>query len=433
MSYILLLIVLWFSLLIPIMPKIMIQDGVYMYAFDIMMVLVFIPFVFFCSRAFCFLTSSKLLTMFWMVILFSTLLWGSGGIPATGVAKIIKGIIYVPLIYVAFNYSGDVLKKIVLISIAAQLLNLFFYVQGLLKYGFSIWKANLLSSGFSNHYISLIDFSFETIPEQGAHGIWGSYCLLCLAVAIYLYNEKRLGTMAFIAIFCLTLINVCSTVSREAFLLLIVMLFSYFIFSGFKAFLKGMLLIVCIILLSWGILYYLDVDFSSVPIFAKLSYTASSIESSGSESNISLRIGAWVIILYTFFSNPLYLVSGIGYNLELLRKVMLEGAVDIGIMTYVPLPESLIMFSLAFGGIFALILMVLFIFNAFKVFSFTRKTRILSCFLLGLCLSNILSGASLISDLLYSQFLLVLGAIIRDNFNHKRSKLHQPSLEVKTI
>ncbi|MCT8346726.1 hypothetical protein LGZ99_05745 [Photorhabdus temperata] len=402
----------WTAIFIPILPKIMILPEVYMYFYDILMVVFFIPILLLKPKCLLFSQSSKSLTMFWLIILFSSLLWSNYIFSPIGLAKIFKGMIYIPLIYAASLGGIIVLKRIISISIISQSLNLIFYIHNLILNGFSIWDAEKLSSGFSNKYFDFSDFIIRNIQGQGAHGIWGTYCAMSLALAFFLWKKGSISCGKTCLVAILSLINIAATVSRESALILILMMFLFFFTSGFRYILYFFITSVALCLISTSIILYFNIDFKTIPIIAKMLYTVHSVEINGNESNISLRLGAWWLIIYSFISQPIFLITGVGYNLELLSFLMSKNSDAAGIFKYVPLPESLFFFSLSFGGIISVFVISIFIFNAFKLFLLDRDSKILVCFLVGLTVANILSGASILSDLVYSQFLMILGYFV---------------------
>ncbi len=108
---------------------------------------------------------------------------------------------------------------------------------------------------------------------------------------------------------------------------------------------------------------------------------------------------------------------------------MTSTALRYRVYTFVPIPESLIFYALQFGGIMGLLLMAGFLKEIIFLGVRTKPRAQFGFFglvFLAMLPANILSGASLISDLLYSQILLIVGFLA-----YHKSGLNQESLEKK--
>jgi hypothetical protein len=402
----------FFALITPLTPKLYIATGVYMFPLDIVMSLSIVPLLVLSPWVFTRDNRSLFLTLFWLAIIASTL--GSLLFEPSpqGLAKAIKGILYVPLLCIALFWSRDnFLPRMLYVGICAQLANFWFYVNALITRGFSIWDPELLSSGFSNKFIDFSSLSLANIPDQGAHGIWGTYCALIMAVALHLYASRRIGKFAAIVGVALSLLSIVATVSRESLLVLLVIFFYLLCCMRIQNMLYLLLSMLGVILLGAILLPMFDIEASSIPLIAKLLYTSDAISSSGEESNIALRLGSWQLIIAVLAAHPWLLITGGGYNLDLLAYFMQNQAAQAGIFMYVPLPEGLFFFALAFGGLFAVLMIGMFCRNVFMGFWRVDGLRVMAAFFVGLLLTNLLSGASMIADLVYSQMLMVIGTL----------------------
>jgi hypothetical protein len=405
-------VIVFFGLITPLTPKLYIAEGIYMYPLDIVMSLALVPLLILSPSVFTRDNRSLFLTLFWLAIIASTV--GSLLFEPSpqGLAKAIKGILYVPLLCIAFICSRDnFLSRMLYVGICAQLANFWVYANALLTRGFSIWDPELLSSGFSNKFIDPSTLSLANIPDQGAHGIWGTYCALTMAIALHLYASRRIGKAAAIFAVALCGLSIVSTVSRESLLVLLMIFFYLLCRMRVQNIIYLVLSVLAVIVLGAALLPMLGIEASSVPLIAKLLYTSDAISSTGEESNIALRLGSWQLIIAVLAAHPWLLLTGGGYNLDLLAYLMEHEAAQAGISTYVPLPEGLFFFGLAFGGLFAVLMIGMFCRNVFMGFWRVQGLKVMVAFFAGLLLTNLLSGASMIADLVYSQMLLVIGAL----------------------
>ena len=122
-----------------------------------------------------------------------------------------------------------------------------------------------------------------------------------------------------------------------------------------------------------------------------------------------------MIYLLSVIQNPLHFILGYGFNQDYyiyVNKAIISDYNGV----FVTVPESFFVEIAMYGGIIAFVLGVLL---WKKLFDFAKKLqshntgRILYWLLLGLLIGNLFSGASVISDLLYSQLLIACGILLR--------------------
>lgn len=407
-------VILFGVLITPVMPKIKVSEGIYLLPLDIIL-MVLVP-IYFCIRPTIFWGNkySKYLISFWTILAFGSVLSQIAFINTIGILKVFKGILYVPIIQVMISQKKPVLRlrQVLFLGIIAQILNFYYFFYKLNGGEISIWEPEFLSSGFSNKFFEFSSQTIRNIPDQGSHGIWGTYCVLMLTLAIYLLSKRNIGTgIAFLAI-SISVLSISATVSRESILVLLVTLIMYYVNTPKRLILliSGILLLVfSVVYLSSGVDH--NGSFTSIPILDKLIYTIESIQETGGESNITLRINTWMLIIYTYILDPLLIAFGTGYNLDYFGWVLSSSAKSGDFGNFVLLPEGLLFFAFSFGGFPALMAITLFLAQIATSFRNNNSLRIFYCFFIGLLLANLTSGASLISDLFYSQFLAILGSI----------------------
>jgi len=250
------------------------------------------------------------------------------------------------------------------------------------------------------------------VPEQGSHGIWGTYCVFILVTSIFLHREKAIKGYQMIVGVLVSLTSISLTVSREALLVLLVFFACWGIKKSIRIFmLSGLFIFLFFIFNNFSLLSYEGQ--SSVPLVEKVIYTVRAFDEIGSESNLALRMNTWFQIKELFFVSPSLFLLGCGYNLPLFGKLLSFVASSNHITNFVAMPESLLFFSLCFGGLPALISISVFLFRAILFLWQDSSFFMFGFFSFGVLIANVFSGASLISDLFYCQFLLLLGCFVQ--------------------
>lgn len=409
--------ILLIALLTPCMPKIAFTENISMYLLEILLLFFFPVLIkphFFLKRT---------LLFFWLCISISTLFsFIYGPIEIGGAMRCIKGLIYIPLIYIASTSKKYSYNNMPYILIAAAIINVIFHIsQGFDFNNLNIWNSNLLVSGLSRWSFSLTSGQFVTQSAGGSHGIWGDYCVVALCATWLAYLSKKINKLVFILSFVATVGSLSIAVSREAFLVLICLLCSFLIANSIR---NGKLYIstkayffvsIFIVICSWIVINYGE----HLALVQKMLYTIESINDSGKEQNLNLRVGAWTVFVLSLLHNPWAIFIGYGYNQSNYNECLatIRGLQNIDFVT---VPESFFIQAWSYGGIICLIYAIIFWSNIFRFFKF-EKIRIHRFLLLGLftglLLANALSGASIISDLLYGQFLILIGFLIKERKN----------------
>ncbi len=402
----------------PIIPKIKIVEGVYIYPVEIILVgycllLVYrgkLPILIYQSRA------TRYLFYYWTVIVFFTIVNFPFYPNLADLLRSIKGLVYIPAIFIGFKFRKTLLRDMLAAGVISLSLNYIYYLTTIYpQYGLEIWQPEALFAGMSNKYLDVLTMSLGLIPK-GAHGIYGDYLVLLIAVVLFLSSRGQLKYPFALILLLFLNVSILFTVSRASLVTSIsywfLVILVYLAYKNIR--LKKLLFLLALILIIGGFLMftYFHIEINQLPLIQKLVYTINSINLKGSESNIQLRIGAWLTAFLGIIENPFRLIVGCGYNFSCIADYMTKASKMYYIDTMVPIPESLFVLALQFGGLLGLALLLLFIWEI--IFLGFRNRRITYSRLFGLLFiamlpANIFSGAPLIADLLYGQILMLIG------------------------
>lgn len=411
--------VLFVTLLTPCMPKLALGKEIFIYPIEIILILTFPLFI----RKRFFL--KKTLLSFWGCISISTLLsFIYGPIEIGGAMRCIKGIIYIPLIYIAYTSKRYSYNNMAFILIIAAIINIaFHYSQGFSIINVNIWDSEALMSGLSRWSYNIFTNRFNAQEGSGTHNIWGDYCVLAMCASWLSYNSKKINKVIFICTIIAAITSLSLAVSREAFVVLISVFAGYFLANSIKngkLHINGkayLFLFLIIIAISYAIVKYGD----NIALFKKMVYTIDSFESSGKEQNLNLRIGAWSIFGLSLIENPWAFFLGYGFNRENYTNCI-DNITNKMQNDFVTLPESFFVQALSFGGIICLIYGIKYwkhMYSLFKSYPNKMSRYILIGLYCGLLFGSIFSGSAITSDLLYGQFLILIG------FLKKEIKIYQ--------
>ena len=133
------------------------------------------------------------------------------------------------------------------------------------------------------------------------------------------------------------------------------------------------------------------------------------------------------------------LINGYGFNQDY-YVYMNQNIISVYKGDFVTIPESFFVEIAMYGGIIAFVLGVLLwkeLFDLAKKLQSHNTGRILFWLLLGLLIGNLFSGASVISDLLYSQLLIACGILLRyeiveQKYNNDIRKLINNSFKLES-
>ena len=360
------------------------------------------------------------LLVIWCLIFVCTILsfvivpsWG-------GLMRCVKEMLYIPLLFWVYKNSYIQIKHLLYVFFIAFVVNLLFVLANGFSFSFiDIWDGEKMASGMSNCVLNVSTMSISKIEGAGAHGIWGNYCSLMVCAALFAYKNNQISLKFLIVVFACTLMNFVMSVSREAFISFAFVVLFYFIANNFnkrKKFRISPKYFLLFIVFIVGLVSIVKKYGDNIAIVQKIIYTQQSVSDMGTEGNVQLRINGWKVFFTSLWYNPIKVLIGYGYNIEnYITYLTFDIARDR--TSYVSLPESFFVEMIFFGGFFCLLYGIKFwkdlkkIIN--KIESKTNRLILLGIFW-GLLCVNTFSGASIISDLLYSQFLIFLGIIVRD-------------------
>lgn len=422
--------ILLITLLTPCMPKIAFTEKISMYPLEILL-LIFFPILikphFFLKRT---------LLFFWLCISFSTIFsFIYGPIEIGGAMRCIKGLIYIPLIYIASTSKKYSYNNMPYILITAAIINVIFHIsQGFDFNNLNIWNSDLLMSGLSRWSFSLASGQFVLQSAGGSHGIWGDYCVVALCATWLAYLSKKINKLIFVISFIATVGSLSIAVSREAFLVLICLLSSFLIANSIK---NGKLYIstkayffiaIFITICTWIVISYGE----HLALVQKMLYTMESFNDSGKEQNLNLRVGAWTAFGLSLLHNPWAIFTGYGFNITNYAEHILS-VKGINNINFVTLPESFFVQAWGYGGLICLIYSIIFWLNIYRFIKLEQiriKRFLLLGLVLGLIIASALSGAAIISDLLYGQFLIFIGFLIKERKNQISSNPHKETIKI---
>ena len=339
-----------------------------------------------------------------------------------GLIKSFKYLIYIGAIFTLMNYPSyltiDIIDQVLKYGFLCVFFSLSFYLIRFLwldigwdyYVSYSTWNSEYMPTGLSNLAFDITSFSF--IRTGGNHGIYGSYLVVLLLLAVNrFFKSKYKKDKLFIL---LILVNLSFITSREAILLLGLTIFFYVLhhfltknwvnrklvlFSGVAFF------VFFVVFIIWS---------PEIVILHKIKHMINSIsETGGFDRSVNYRFNTWYLFFTFLAANPWNLITGIGYNKTRLGEILERQETVLGQeLFHVDLPESIYVATLGYGGIFSLLFFLFFLISLFYLLYYSGKLgKIYSFLLLGLAISNA-TGASLFAELLLSQFGLICALLI---------------------
>ncbi len=184
----------WLVIITPIIPKIKLVEGVFVYPFELALILYGfillyrqkIPVILYHLKA------SRYLLYFWLLLGFFTIINFPFYPNLPDALRNIKGLIYLPIIFIGYKFHNHLLKHMLIAGILSATVNiLYYFLVSYPEYGFEIWNPLALFSGMSNKYFDLASMSIYLI-EKGAHGIYGDYLVLLMAIVLCLTSTRKI-------------------------------------------------------------------------------------------------------------------------------------------------------------------------------------------------------------------------------------------------
>ena len=399
-----------FNLMIsPVLPKIKFSEGVYAYFHEILLIAILPMSLKFLFRFKMQHKHQSFLFFAWLFILLANIV--SGTFNAKSYLYVLKYIAYSSVFFIAYTlFDLRKIKLMLYVSVIAMTMNLINFMSNGFNYGFSIWEMRTISSGFSNSFFDPMTISFGKI-NAGSHSIWGAYCLIALVLSAFMYKEKFMSAKLFFYVSLLSIISIFTTVSREAFVLLIICFpFFFNCLNGRGSYsFDSRFIFVFLAIISLFIFSLLIVDF---PIFDKLIYTLESFKNNGRETNLEMRYNIHLLILGNIVLDPLASFFGYGFKSDAYLEMLKQSSSFYGIVNYPNVPESAYLQFFAYGGFLSFVFFTLFSFYILRYLIgnySNRLSRALLFITIGNILSSIFVSGTWVSDFYLGTYLVVLG------------------------
>lgn len=407
--------ILYLAIFTPFMPKLKLGE-INLYLVEIFL-LVFFPLLFPFIR----LKFQRIVLAMWGIVLVSTIYSFIYVIEISSLLKVIKGIIYIPLgylAYVEYKCNPRILCKILYSYFLCSFLSLCLFLFQLSE-SVSIWSGNGFNSGLSNKCFDLKSMSLVS-SGLSAHGVFGDYSCLIFTFALVLFFSKKIKLSMLLTTLMFTVINLMSSVSREALVCFMCVICGLVIKTIRKKKYFVGYIVILIILISVVSIYG-----EYIPLVNKILYTQEAISTTGNEGNIELRIGAWKLFFSSLIDNPFFILTGYGYNYSFYEDIVRSIALKVK-YPFILLPENYFVQFLWYGGVFASIYSILFWKEIFKLCTnvFRPWSLISTTYFLGLLIGSLISGSAITSDLLYCQVLIVLGIMDSEKQNNKNNQMN---------
>jgi hypothetical protein len=410
-------------LLLPLSFKIQLSENIAVYPQEIIIPLIILIFYIVKPKELKWLNKTYLKPYYilfgaLLIVTFCTLLSFFNIVSLSGLLKCLKYLFYCYTILLVSNHSFSNFSSLFIkigIWVVSLTLGLFlfnFLTSGLALqqyYQRAMWVIDLVPSGFSNLNFSLSTFSFER--GTGNHGIYGSYLvLLYLFIISSIKNSEKGFTWKSSIYLLLITFNLFLLPSRESLLIFIIINLLFIINAVNLKKIKIQTFAVFIFLMAvvTGFLVFSETE---IVLISKIRYTINSFLIGGSEGNISLRFNVWYLTLLSFLVFPFHLLIGYGYNsnnfVDYLIQTKRHYHLDFEFAT---VPESFFFMFLSYGGLFALLLAIIFFFwLILKTYSLKRSSSLGLLFFLYTVMLFITNntGGSMLSDLLFAQYSLV--------------------------
>jgi len=414
--------ILYYSLLtLPVSFKIQFYEGVYLYPQEL--IIAFILVLYFVSDFRQIFLLPKFISPYLyyflsiVLIILCTLISFSNYVDIAGLFKTLKYLLYiVAILFVSRNHFNGFINSFNKIAFYSILITLIIYAVKWYSFPgttveyfyLSTWDVNYVPSGLSNLNFDLSTLSFSR--SAGNHGVYGSYLVLIYLLNLHLLlsNKKRAGGKFNILLVILVVLNLSLLTSRESLLIFLIVNLCYFSKDLLKLKIKKIYLYFILLLAIF--LAVILVNDVNIGLINKIKYTLQSLTDSGREQNINLRFNVWILILLSFVLYPSHLIIGYGYNALNFNYFLKETNKFFSLYkNYASVPESFFFIMLAYGGIFALLSILLFFISLLiRLYKLRRHSSLYELFFyfsIGLFITNN-TGGSLMSDLLLAQFSL---------------------------
>jgi hypothetical protein len=268
---------------------------------------------------------------------------------------------------------------------------------------FTTWHAEYMPTGLSNLVFSFSDMVFMKVG--GNHGIYGTYLVILAIVLLVELKNSNFRRGKILAV--LILVNISFLTSRETLLLIFLTLFFSVCYHLLHLRINKKFLYIFVSLFI-GVTVVLVVWQPDFVLLNKLEHMFSSLGKGSVDNNVSYRFNTWKLYFGYIINHPWWLVLGLGFNRTRFENVLMEQENAIHeVLPHVSVPESFYVGSLAYGGLAAFFLGVLFfLLLLFQLSRNRRKVPLLPFLVIGLMVTNG-TGSSILAELVISQLGLV--------------------------
>jgi hypothetical protein len=383
-------------LLAPLLPKLSLANGIFISPIDILLLVFILSKYRYLINACRFTHAAFILLPVFSLLGATYTSFNASIIP--DFLRGIKWILYASTFYIGYYYRNHksmreyIIRKMIMYGCFLAVYSILY----LIIYGYGgIWDPTLLISGFSNIAFDLVNLQFIS-TGAGANNVFGVFFVFMILI---------IGNREFylIKIF-LFIAAIAITISREAFLCLILLLVNYTFIK--KSYIYLLLLMICAVF----VLQDINVQ---IPILDKLMFfiTNSDLELSG--GSLYQRYKSIELFLIFIYENPMYLIFGMGWGNDAHIYFINKIASFYSYKNYAAIPENSYQMFLSYAGIFGLTSVLIFFHYCYKSCHHNINNINILFFII---MVSSMGGSAFFSDYLFIYLMIYLGVNIRDNF-----------------
>ena len=389
-----------FYFLFFFIPKIRIDNDIYIWPFEVFM-FVFIVYFLLVGKKLIYEKTLLLPIVFFVYLFILTnimVLLGAYDFSFPLLLRNIKMLLYFFFLLCVYSYYFEKFKRqnfvfdivkmlcffgsVIMLVMVIQILY-HFYFYGIPETEDLLWRfsSNQRPYLFTGRYI---DFDGIHDIEKGNHNATGVLATLIFFISLFLFSRNKL--LLYIFYMFISIIALFMSFSRSSFVIFILMLIVYF-FTGNKKIYKFLYTIVVIF-----VLYFLFKDLLEYTIFSKITNMVQSIDDGHLEPSSLGRVNIWEFI-FSFEPNYAHLIFGNGFG-------------ESGVMYFTDdrytQMESTFLNIIIWGGVFSLLFIIFYvnlIYKARLISKFDKDlSNVLYYFLIIFILPNVFTGGDILMD-----------------------------------
>ena len=389
-----------FYFLFFFIPKIRIDNDIYIWPFEVFM-FVFIVYFLLVGKKLIYEKTLLLSIVFFVYLFILTnimVLLGAYDFSFPLLLRNIKMLLYFFFLLCVYSYYFEKFKRqnfvfdivkmlcffgsVIMLVMVVQILY-HFYFYGIPETEDLLWRfsSNQRPYLFTGRYI---DFDGIHDIEKGNHNATGVLATLIFFISLFLFSRNKL--LLYIFYMFISIITLFMSFSRSSFVIFILMLIVYF-FTGNKKIYKFLYTIVVIF-----VLYFLFKDLWEYTIFSKITNMVQSINDGHLEPSSLGRVNIWEFI-FSFEPNYAHLIFGNGFG-------------ESGVMYFTDdrytQMESTFLNIIIWGGVFSLLFIIFYvnlIYKARLISKFDKDlSNVLYYFLIIFILPNVFTGGDILMD-----------------------------------